>query len=71
MLKEMDWCYRNKIVYDQSSNLQNCVLHSSRAKCQDTNDNLPYSAIKYSSQLSSFDNVISGEKLCCSFQYLI
>lgn len=59
MVEEMDWCYRNKIGYDQSSNLQNCVLHSSKAKCQDTFDNFPYSAIKYSSQLSSFENVIS------------
>jgi len=58
MLKEMDWCYRNKISYDQSSNLQNCVLHSSKAKCQDTFDNLPYSAVKYS-QLSSFEGVVS------------
>ena len=29
-LADMDWCYRNKISYDQSLNLQNCVFHSSK-----------------------------------------
>ena len=29
-LANMDWCYRNKISYDQSLNLQNCVFHSSK-----------------------------------------
>jgi len=60
MNKNMDWCYRNKIGYDQSLNLQNCIFHSTKVKCSSYSlgGNI-YQTKQHSPQLTSFDDVIT------------
>ena len=56
MKDNMDWCYRNKVAYDQSLNLQNCIFNSAMAKCSSNT----YKSTQYTSQLASLDGIVSG-----------
>jgi len=58
-LANMDWCYRNKISYDQSLNLQNCVFHSSKVKCGNSEGSVPYSSVQYKPELSGYQAAMS------------
>jgi len=58
VLEHMDWCNRNKVSYDQSQNLQNCILHSASVTCQDPFDDHPYIAQQYKKSATAFDKAL-------------
>eukprot|EP00092_Neocalanus_flemingeri_P016071 GFUD01017395.1.p1 GENE.GFUD01017395.1~~GFUD01017395.1.p1 ORF type:complete len:741 (-),score=176.09 GFUD01017395.1:98-2320(-) len=58
VMDQMEWCLRNKVSYDQSQNLQNCIFHTTKVKCQDPFEQFPYQAQKYNPSFTHFDDAL-------------
>ena len=58
VMNQMEWCLRNKVSYDQSQNLENCIFHATKVKCHDPFVKSPYQAQKYNPSFTTFDNAL-------------
>ena len=58
VMTKMEWCARNRVSYDQSQSLENCVFHATKVKCHDPFEESPYKAQKYESSSTPFDSAL-------------
>jgi len=56
VMNQMEWCLRNRVRYDQSQNLQNCIVHATKEKCHDPYQETTYNAEKYNPSFTPFEN---------------